>query len=112
VEFVEDDGAEVGEQRIALEARRQHALGDDQQLRAIGELALETDLPADFAADRPPTFEGDARRDGPRRDAPRLQQDDRAVGRERRRYARRLAGPGRGGDDDPARAPQVGDDAL
>ena len=33
VKLVEDDRAEVGEQRIGLQARGQHAFGDDEQPR-------------------------------------------------------------------------------
>ena len=33
VKLVEHDGAEFGEQRIALQARGQNAFGDDQQAR-------------------------------------------------------------------------------
>ena len=99
VKLVEDDGAEVGEQRIALQPRGQDAFGHDEQPRVGGEAALEADLPADLAAERPAAFVGDARGDRARGDAARLQQDDRTVGRERRRNTRRLAGAGRGGDD-------------
>ena len=53
VEFVEDDGREIGKQRILLQARRQNAFSDDEQARVAGEALFESDLPADFAADRP-----------------------------------------------------------
>ena len=49
-------------------------------------------------SERPALLRRDARGDAARRDTPRLQQDDRAVGRERRRHPRRLAGTGRGSD--------------
>ena len=110
VELVEDDGGEVGEQRIALQPRGQDAFGDDEQPRVGAEAAVETHLPADLAADRPAALLGDARGNRPRGDAARLQQDERTVGGERRRNPRRLAGAGRGGDDRGARPPDAVDD--
>ena len=80
VKLVEDDGAEVGEQRIALQPRGQDAFGDDEQPRVGAEAALEADLPADLAAERPAALVGDPRGDRARGDAPRLQQDDGTVG--------------------------------
>ena len=78
VELVEDDRSEIREQRILLQARRQHALGRDEQTRRGAEPALEADLPADLAADRPAALVGDARGDRARGDAPRLQQNERS----------------------------------
>ena len=53
------------------------------------ESALEADLPADLAADRPAALVGDALRDRARGDAPRLQQDH--AGRRRRAPAARAS---------------------
>ena len=94
VELVEDDGGEVGEQRIALQPRGQDAFGDDQQPGVGAEAAVETHLPADLAANRPAAFFGDARGNRPRGDAARLQQDERTVGRERGRNRVVLPAPG------------------
>ena len=102
VELVDDDGAEIGEQRILLEARGQNALGRHQQSRRRVKAALEPDMPAHFAADRPPTLERDPLRDRPRRDAARLEQDDRPVIDERRRHSGRLSRAWLRRDDDRA----------
>src|SRR5712672_3646359 len=53
VKLVEDDGGEVRQQRIALQARGEDAFGYDEQPRVGAEAALESDLPADLAAERP-----------------------------------------------------------
>ena len=68
--------AKAGQQRIGLQARGQDAFGDDEQPGRGAEAAVEADLPADLAAERPAALVGDPRRDRARRDAPRLQQDD------------------------------------
>ena len=103
VKFVENDGAEVGEQRIVLQPRRQHAFGHDQQPRVGAEAALETDLPADLAAERPAALGGDARGDRARGDAAWLQQDD-AVRRTAAPAARGWSCPRRAARDDDRRA--------
>ena len=79
------------EERILLQARREDALGREEHRRLRAELALEADVPPDFAADRPSLFGGDARRQAPRRDATGLQDDHRPVDGERGRDAGRLA---------------------
>ena len=112
VELVEDDRREIGEQRIGLQPRGQDAFGDDEQAGVGAEAAVEAHLPADLAAERPAALVGDPRGDRARRHATRLQQDDRAVGDQRRRDARRLAGARRGGDDRGPRAPDVIDDLI
>ena len=61
VEFVEHNRAKAGEQRIGLQARGQHAFGDDEQSGVSSESALEPDLPADLAAERPAALARDAR---------------------------------------------------
>ncbi len=76
VEFVDDNGSEVREQGILLEASGQDALGRDQQPRRRLKAPLEPDVPADFSANRPPAFEGNPMRDGSRRDASGLEEDD------------------------------------
>ena len=102
VKLVEDDGAEIGEERILLEPGGQDAFGRDQQPCRLPKPALEADVPADLAADRPPAFDGDPARDRAGRDAPRLEEKDRAILDERRRHSRRLAGSGLGRHDDSA----------
>ena len=92
VEFVEDDGGEIGEQRILLKARRQNAFRDDQEPRVSSEALFESDLPADFAAERPLAFFCDAPRNGTRSHAARLKQNDRSCIDQRRWNARGLAG--------------------
>ena len=91
VELVEDDGPEIPEERILLQARGQDALGREEHRRLWPELALEPDVPPDFPADRPALFVGDARRQAARGDAPRLENDHRPVHGERGRHAGRLA---------------------
>ena len=111
MKFVEDDGGEIGQQRIRLQPRGQDAFGDDEQAGVGAEAPLETHLPADFAAERPAALVGDARRDRACGHAARLQQDDRAVRDQRRRNSRRLAGAGRRGNDRRARTAYPFDDA-
>ena len=94
VEFVEDDGREIGEQRILLKARRQDAFGHDEQPRVASEALFESDLPANFAAEGPLAFVCDAPRNGARRHTARLKEDDRSRIDQRRRNARGLAGAG------------------
>ena len=78
VKFVEDDRLKVRQERVVLQPRGQDAFGHHEQPRVAGEAPLEPDLPADLAANRPAALLGDARRDGPRSHAARLQQDDAA----------------------------------
>ena len=111
VEFVEDDRPEPGQERVALEPRRQHPFGGDQEPRVGSEAPFEPDLPADLAADRPAPLVCDALRDGAGSDASRLQQDDRAIVYQGGWDAGRLPGPGLCGDDDRAR-PARGVDNL
>ena len=77
---------------------------------SVGELPLETDVPADLAADGPAALVGDAPRHRARGHAPRLQQQHAAAIDQRRRHARRLAGAGRGDQHGGAMAVErVGD---
>ena len=92
VKFIDDDRGDVAQQRILLEVGGQDAFGDDEEARVRGELPLETDVPADFAADGPAALVGDAPRHRSRRDAPRLQQQHAPAIDERRRHSRGLAG--------------------
>ena len=105
VKLVEDDGVEIGEQRIGLQAAPSARL---RSLPAAGssraEAALEADLPADLVAERPAALVGDTCGHGARGHAARLQQNHRAVGEQRRRNASGFAGARRGGDDRRARA--------
>src|SRR5260221_327213 len=60
VNLVEDDGAEIRQQRIGLQPRGQDAFGDDEQARRRAEVAVEPHLPADFAAESPAALRGNA----------------------------------------------------
>ena len=51
VKFVDDDRRDIAQQRIVLKVGGEDALGDDEEARVAGELPLEADVPADFAAD-------------------------------------------------------------
>jgi hypothetical protein len=92
VELVEDDGGKIREQRIVLKARRQNAFGDDQKARLSREPLVESDLPADFAAERPSAFFGDTARNRSRSNTARLEEDDRSGIDQRRWNARGFAG--------------------
>ena len=89
-----------GEERILLQPRGQDAFGGDQQPRVArpNRRSNRTCQPTS-RADRPAALVRDALRDGARGDAPRLQQDDRAVGAAapaaRASSCRRRAGPSR-----------------
>jgi hypothetical protein len=112
VEFVEDDRANAGQQRIALQPRGENALGDDEQLGIGREAPLEADLPTDLAPERLAALGRDARGDRARRHAAGLEQEDGTVGGERRRHAGGLAGARRRGDDERPRAPHLGHDGV
>ena len=107
VKLVEDNRREVREQRILLQSRGQDAFGDDEQPSVARELAIKSDVPSDFAPDRPTALFGNAPGDGTRGHSPRLQKNDRAGLNKRRRNARRLAGTRRGGNHDRATAYQA-----
>ena len=96
VKFIDHDRGDVAQQRILLEVCGQDALSDDKEASGLGEVPLETDVPADLAAERPALFFGDAPGHGPRRNPPRLQQQHAAAIHERGWHSRRLAGAGRG----------------
>ena len=108
VELVQDDGLEAGEQRIALQARGEDALGRDQQAGARREAALETHLPAHLLTERPALLLGDPPRQRARRDPPRLEEEERAVAGQDRRHARRLARSRRRDHDQRAPLTQAG----
>ncbi len=63
---------------------------------------LEPDVPTDFAANRPPAFEGNPMRDGSSRDASWLEEDDGTLLDERRRDSRSFSGSGLSGHDGSA----------
>ena len=90
VELVEHDRAEAAQQGIRLEASGEDPLGRHQEARVLPEATLEAHLPADFPAERPALLLGDPARDRASRDPARLEQEDGAVGDERRRHPRRL----------------------
>ena len=110
VKLVDHDGSESREQRVALQARAQHAFGRDQEAGVAGEAALEPDLPSDLEADRPAALVRNPARDGSRRHPPRLQKDERPVVNKRRRNARGLPCARLRRDDKGARPPQIGND--
>ena len=112
VELVEHDRPEAREQRVGLQAPRQHALRGHQQPRVLREAPLEANLEAHLLAERPAVLLGDPPRDRARGHAPRLQQEDRPVGDERRRHARRLPRSGRRHEHEGARGPQHLGDAA
>ena len=110
MELIDDDGREAGKQRILLESAGQHTFGHDEKRRSRTEAAFETDLPADLFADRPAALRRDPLRDGACRDTPRLKQNQRAAGNERRRDARRFTRTGLRGNNDSPRPAEVLDD--
>jgi hypothetical protein len=69
-------------------------------------------VPADFIADGPSLFEGDAARESTRRYTTWLQQNRFAESGERRRDARRLAGTGWRDDDGAALGSNEPDDRI
>jgi hypothetical protein len=100
VEFVEDDGRELGEERILLQPRREHPLGRDQQAGVTAEPAIEPDVPADFPPDGPSLLRRDPTRNRPGCGASRLEQNGGTALEERRGHSRRLAGAGLRHDHD------------
>jgi hypothetical protein len=112
VKFVEDDGRELRQQRIVLQARGQDAFGHDEQPRVGAEAAFEADLPADLAAERPALLMRDPRGNRTRGHAPRLEQDDGAVREESGRNAGGLARAGRRGNHRGSRSPDAIDDLV
>ena len=116
VELVEDDRADVLQERIGLEHLDEDALGDDQQAGRRSGPAVEAHVVADLAADRPAALLRDAPGGGAGGDPPRLEHDDSALAREpgveqRRRHARGLAGAGGRHEHRRRRGPH-GDDDL
>ena len=93
-----------------LEARAQHAFGRDEQAGGVGEAAFEPDLPSDFPADRPAALVRNSVRDGSRRHAPRLQEDERPSVKQGRRNPRGFPCARLRRDDERTRLPQIGDD--
>ena len=99
VEFVEQDYADVREERVALQPAQQDALGDVCDARAWAEAFVEAHLIADDVPDGAIHFEGDAHGDAAGSDAARLQHDDEllagdAVCKQHLRNLRRFAGSG------------------
>ena len=91
------------EQRILLQARREDALGREEHRGFGPNCRSKRTCHPTSPADRPALLGGDARRQTPRRDATRLENNHRPVDGERRRNAGRLPCAWRGGDDDRAR---------
>jgi hypothetical protein len=90
VEFVENDGSKCREERILLKAGGQNTFGRDQNPRLRGKSVLQSNMPADLAADCPSMLGRNPTRDCARGGATRLQQEDSAVCRKGWRYPRRL----------------------
>ena len=76
VNLVEQHRADAVEKWIALQALDEDALRDEENPRVAGEVALEADLPADLAAERPTLLLGDPARRSPGRDPPRFEDED------------------------------------
>ena len=107
VELVEDHGGEVFQQGIPLEPPREDALGGHDEPRLLGELALEAHLEPHLAAERLALLRRDAGRDRPRGHAPGLEQENGAVGHERRGHPRRLPRSRRRHEHEPPMALQL-----
>ena len=107
VKLVENDRGESREQRVLLKPGGEYSLCRDQHARVWHELPLEPDVPAGLASRSPALLVRDPARDASRSHAPRLQENDRAIGRKRGRHTRRLAGARSGGDDSGARLPDA-----
>jgi hypothetical protein len=77
MKLVEHDRAERREQRILLEARRQHAFSRDEEPGSRPESSLVSNVPADLLANAPATLGRDALRDRASGHTPRLQENQR-----------------------------------
>ena len=100
VKLVEENGADAVEERIALQALDEDPFGHEEDAGVAGEVALEADLPADLAPERPALFVGDPPGSGAGGDPPRLEDEDLLrpgdPGRRQRwRHAGRFSGPRR-----------------
>ena len=106
VKLVEDDHADAAEAGIGEHLAQEHALGHEANARPGGADAVEPNLVPDFLAEPRLSLKGDARREHPRRQPPRLEDDDlasagKAVIEEHLRNLRRFSGAGRGLEDEP-----------
>ena len=110
VELVDDDRPEVGGKRIALHACRQHTFSHDQQKRRPAVAPIETNLPADLAAERLAALLRYAVRNRTCRHTPGMQQHNRPIVCERRRHTSGLSSARLRGDDEGARTSNVVDD--
>jgi len=79
VRLVDDDRAVRAEQRIVLDLREQHAVGEELDVRVARDLVVEPDLVADDIAELRLELLGDARGDARRGDPARLRAADVAV---------------------------------
>ena len=113
VELVEDDGAEVrtAADRCCRRAVRMPSVTTSSRVSALKRRSKRTCQPTSRPSVQPRSSAIRAR-DRARRDAARLQQDDRAVRQQRRRHARGLAGAGRGGDRPPRASAHALDDLV
>lgn len=103
VKLVEHDAAHAFKEGVVLQPAGEDAFGQDMQPRGFADLALEADGVADFFAEAPAAFAGDARGAGARGDAAGLQHQQRLPAHERGVEqgggdARGLARAGRGDD--------------
>ena len=76
VKLVEDDAADILEQRISVQPSKQHPLGDDLEASVFANAAIEPDAIADLVAEALFSLASDARGDRARGDAARLQHED------------------------------------
>ena len=81
VEFVENDGRDVSQQRILLQPRGENSLGREDHARLFGEAALETNVPAHFLPGGPALLFRHAACHCSRGHPTRLQHDDASIGR-------------------------------
>jgi hypothetical protein len=95
VELIDDHDRELRQKRIRLESRREDPFGRDEQPRARREATLEAYVPADLLAELEALLEGDALRQRARGHPSRLEQNDAAERKQRRRHARCLPRSGR-----------------
>ena len=92
VKLVEHNGAEVGEERILLQAGGKDPFGREQHAGVRREPSLEPDVPADQVAERPALLVRDPPGNRTSRQTSRLQHDRRPVNCERGRDPSGLAG--------------------
>ena len=76
MELVEDDGADAFEEGVFEELAGEDPFGEDVEARVASDFAVEADVVADFSADLPVVFVGDACGGGAGGDSAGLEHDD------------------------------------